>query len=323
MKKILTLLAVAFLNFQVLAQWQGTNPVYVTAGNVGIGTNNPVARLSIGDVTLPSQDGITWYGPDALSYGIYRTPGSWTAPAYQQLKFNFATGIILNPGTGWTKSYVDVQGGGLRVSTGNAGIGTTFPSTKLHVVINSPNSNYAAATYSDFSLMLQNSNSTNANLNILGFSDGAGWGIGHIGTIQTDQTNHYGRIFFSTRGSAGMKQQLLIDENGNVGIGSSSPSQKLTVNGTIYGKEVKVDLSVPGPDYVFEKSYSLPTLEEVKSYIDQNKHLPEVPTAKEMEKNGVMLGEMNMLLLKKVEELTLYIIEQEKRIKALEEKSKN
>lgn len=112
-----------------------------------------------------------------------------------------------------------------------------------------------------------------------------------------------------------------IKGTGEVGIGTTSPNQKLTVNGTIYGKEVKVDLSVPGPDYVFDKSYSLPSLEQVKSYIDQNKRLPEVPAAAEMEKNGVQLGEMNMLLLKKVEELTLYIIDQEKRIKSLEEKS--
>jgi len=75
---------------------------------------------------------------------------------------------------------------------------------------------------------------------------------------------------------------------------------------------VRVDLSVPGPDYVFERNYKLPTLEEIKFYIDRNKHLPEVPSASEMEKNGIPLGEMNMLLLKKVEELTLYVIEQNK-----------
>ncbi|MEJ0055097.1 MAG: hypothetical protein WDN75_05240 [Bacteroidota bacterium] len=92
------------------------------------------------------------------------------------------------------------------------------------------------------------------------------------------------------------------------------PIKKLTVNGTIYGKEVKVDLSVPGPDYVFEKSYNLPSLDEVKSYIDENKHLPEVPSAKEMEKNGINVSEMNMLLLKKIEELTLYVLELKKRM---------
>jgi hypothetical protein len=66
------------------------------------------------------------------------------------------------------------------------------------------------------------------------------------------------------------------------------------------------------PDYVFEKNYNLRPLAEVENYINQNKHLPEVPAAKEMEANGVNLGEMNMLLLKKVEELTLYVIELKK-----------
>jgi len=108
---------------------------------------------------------------------------------------------------------------------------------------------------------------------------------------------------------------------GNVGIGTTTPSSfKLAVEGKIWAKEVQVALTNPGPDYVFEKSYDLRTLEEVKIYIELNKHLPEIPSAKEMEKNGVQLGEMNMLLLKKIEELTLYIIEQEKRIQKLENK---
>lgn len=102
--------------------------------------------------------------------------------------------------------------------------------------------------------------------------------------------------------------------SGNVGIGTSNPNEKLTVNGTIYGKEIKVDLLVPGPDYVFEKDYNLPTLPEIKNYISQHKHLPEVPSAKDMEANGINVGEMNMILLKKVEELTLYMIEANKRI---------
>jgi len=63
------------------------------------------------------------------------------------------------------------------------------------------------------------------------------------------------------------------------------------------------------------------SLEETKAYIDANKHLPEVPSAKEMEKNGVQLGEMNLLLLKKVEELTLHLIEQEEQIKKLKQSS--
>ena len=142
-------------------------------------------------------------------------------------------------------------------------------------------------------------------------------GIGHNGTAGVIAVSYLnGEGFSPMTFETGNATRVTITADGKVGIGSANPNQLLTVNGTIYGKEVKVDLNLPGPDYVFEKSYSLPTLEEVKSYIDQNKHLPEVPSAKEMEKNGVMLGEMNMLLLKKVEELTLYVIELKQRDEA-------
>ena len=102
--------------------------------------------------------------------------------------------------------------------------------------------------------------------------------------------------------------------NGNVGIGTIIPDAKLAVKGTIHAQEVKVDLSVPGPDYVFEESYNLPSLTDTENFIKQNKHLPEVPSACEMEENGINLSEMNMILLKKVEELTLYLLKQNKTI---------
>jgi hypothetical protein len=111
---------------------------------------------------------------------------------------------------------------------------------------------------------------------------------------------------------------------GNVGIGTTNPTQKLTVNGTVYSTEVKVDVSAgTGPDYVFEPTYQLPSLTEIESYIKANKHLPEVPSAKEMETNGINLSEMNMLLLKKVEELTLHLITLEKEVNELKKNNKN
>ncbi|MBC8054613.1 MAG: hypothetical protein H7Y13_16255 [Sphingobacteriaceae bacterium] len=101
--------------------------------------------------------------------------------------------------------------------------------------------------------------------------------------------------------------------SGKVGIGTTSPDMTLTVKGKIHAEEVKVDLNVPGPDYVFEKNYDLKSLDEVEKYISANKHLPEIPSAKTMEKEGISMGDMQMKLLQKVEELTLYIIDQNKR----------
>jgi hypothetical protein len=104
---------------------------------------------------------------------------------------------------------------------------------------------------------------------------------------------------------------------GNVGVGTTAPDEKLTVKGKIHAQEVKVDLLGPlVPDYVFANDYKLKTLQEVEAYIKQNSHLPEIPSAQEIEKNGLMLAEMNMALLKKMEEMTLYMIEQEKRLNA-------
>lgn len=97
--------------------------------------------------------------------------------------------------------------------------------------------------------------------------------------------------------------------SGNVGVGTSTPDAPLTIKGRIHAEEVKVDLSVPAPDYVFHKEYRLNTLREVQNYIRENGHLPNIPSAKDMERHGVELGNMEMKLLEKIEELTLYVIE--------------
>ncbi|MBS7256723.1 hypothetical protein [Flavobacterium branchiicola] len=115
-------------------------------------------------------------------------------------------------------------------------------------------------------------------------------------------------------------------QNGNVGIGTTSPKNKLDVNGTIRSKEVKVTLD-NWSDFVFKKEYNLPTLEQVEKHITEKGHLENIPSEEEVLKNGINLGEINAKLLQKIEELTLYMIEmkkenekQDKKIKSLENK---
>ena len=121
------------------------NTNLIVEGNVGIGTAGPARKLHVegggqisllqsGSVATDSQAGLYWH--TANGYGIYRTPGAWTANTYRQLKIDWPTGIILDPGTGnnagYDKSYVEITGGkGLRVTQGNVGIGTASPSSGL------------------------------------------------------------------------------------------------------------------------------------------------------------------------------------------------
>lgn len=107
---------------------------------------------------------------------------------------------------------------------------------------------------------------------------------------------------------------------GSVGIGTATVPSGYTfaVDGKAIVEEVKVQLSGNWADYVFTKEYQLPTLKEVEQHINDNGHLINIPSAEEVEANGIELGEMNRLLLEKIEELTLYILEQEKRISDLE-----
>ena len=91
----------------------------------------------------------------------------------------------------------------------------------------------------------------------------------------------------------------------------------LAVNGSINAKEILVTETVPGSDYVFEEDYVLMPLSELEKYVNEQKHLPEVMSAKEFVENGYNLGEMDDVLLRKVEELTLYIIQQQKEIDGL------
>ncbi|QQT24833.1 hypothetical protein [Sphingobacterium spiritivorum] len=104
-----------------------------------------------------------------------------------------------------------------------------------------------------------------------------------------------------------------VKANGNVGIGTATPQDKLAVNGNIRAREIKVETN-NWPDYVFEEDYKLKSLAELETFIKANKHLPDIPSAKKIEEDGLSVGEMNKLMMKKIEELTLHLIEKDKQL---------
>jgi hypothetical protein len=123
----------------------------------------------------------------------------------------------------------------------------------------------------------------------------------------------------------------MTEKNGKIGIGTKTPDELLTVKGKIHTQEVLVDLNgAVAPDYVFESyfsgsseinpHYTMLSLDEIAIFIEKYRHLPGLPSAREIEKDGLHLKQMNLLLLEKIEELILYTIEQQKEINTLKEK---
>ena len=139
------------------------------------------------------------------------------------------------------------------------------------------------------------------------------------------QPNQGGIVFYTNNPVPVQENQIYsgnismaIKASGNVGIGTSSPDEKLAVNGKIHAREVRVDAK-DWPDYVFKPEYKLPSLNDLEKQIKEKGHLPDMPSAQMVETDGVALGNMVKQLLKSQEQLTLYIIKQEKQIKKLQQ----
>ena len=186
-------------------------------------------------------------------------------------------------GTGWQWD----KGLTLKRSNGYVGISTTNPLLPLH-----------------FPFGMQIGTSTTAGENF------------HV--VAHDWSGVYGLRFYNGNSGAG-SHLMTITNNGDVGIGTPTPSStyKLSVNGKIRAKEIKVESS--WSDFVFKPDYHLRTLSDVESFIKENGHLPEIPSEQEVTENGIELGSISSKLLQKIEELTLYIIQQQKEIDKLKE----
>lgn len=148
--------------------------------------------------------------------------------------------------------------------------------------------------------------------------------VQYLNSGTVEQTDTFTISFTQGYGSGGSSLWTAAGSDinyttGNVAIGTTAiPSgYKLAVNGNIIAEELKVQLQAQWPDYVFVDGYQLPSLEQVEQHIKENGHLINIPSAREVEQNGLLLGDMNRLLLEKIEELTLYTISQEKQLQQL------
>ncbi len=310
--------------------------------NVGIGITTPAHRLHIngGDLFVQSSSGLIRFGYQgsnewqmATTGGgadlrWYTTPdGGTTVTPRHYFSQNGNVGIGGFSGPGIPLARLDVIGSGSTSGTNNLILRNSIGDTLLRM--------------RDDGRMGIGYNGTSYGRTI----NTAGTGINFY---TATATGAFGGAVFPTDTSlvlwsnSGASNYLILQPSwGKTGIGTYSPNAKLHLNGnmliggtslnpatgytlSIDGKlictEARVQLTASWPDYVFADDYQLPSLESVEKFVKQNKHLPNIPAAAEVEKQGFDLGDMNRKLLEKVEQLTLHLIEMKKENKVLSER---
>ncbi|SDW58047.1 hypothetical protein SAMN05444410_1048 [Hydrobacter penzbergensis] len=306
MKKIVSI----FLLFQMYLPGYTQTNTFPATGNVGIGTTSPLDLLHAnGNIRWGGTNtNYVYSGQDGI--GLYlEQVGNTAAKSRVRLQSSKSSDL-----TNYSQFFIDPYNGfsfmTLGNANGNVGIGTSMPTYKLEAVTGG-----AAA------LRLQTSNSTVPNPQIdlydagryqetvISSSDGA-----TVGTYLASYSNH--PLMFGTNHSTA---QVTLVSSGNLGIGTINPSEKLSVNGNIRTQKLIVT-QLGWSDYVFDKDYKLRSLQDLEAFIKENKHLPEVPSTKEVSEKGISVGDNQALLLKKIEELTLYVIELKKEINKIKNK---
>ncbi len=292
-----------------------SNPKY---SYIGVGTENPMDRFQVNNGFTKFVIGAGSTGLNSstsyLGFNAGRKNNEWvletdhahnggnviTADIFGNLRFICVKSQ--DPALG-NQTFTDAQmldNTKMFISkTGKVGIGTSNPGADLEVLTRGEGSVRAYA-FGNYSSTLWAENFQN------------GFGL----SVDSNGIGHILENFYNPKA-------IVSFFHGKVGIGEVSlptytSAHKLFVEGGITTEEVIVKLKNDWSDYVFNKDYRLRSIQELEDYINKNNHLPEIPDAEEVKKNGVDLGQMNALLLKKVEELTLYVIELKKEIQELQ-----
>lgn len=323
-----------------LQQGIGQTNVYPSTGNVGLGTASPshLLTLDLGN----TRNGINIKSDGdlgAYSDLMFEMKTTTNVPAGKPTMWMFSSrkdGFFSNDISGNTlEMYATKKGGGYlapllfksngdlvlagarNATNGFVGVGVSNPRALLDV-----GRFVSGGTTASVLARLEQGDAQGTFLGVKGWETalpgygavygGKAFSIDHIFYGQLNSAiNFYrggsltgGFMTFATNNGT---EQMRINYNGNVGIGTANPNEKLSVNGNIRAKEIKVEQS-NWPDYVFKSSYTLMPLQKVEAFIKANGYLPEMPSAKEVEAKGIEVGANQALLLKKIEELTLYMI---------------
>jgi len=298
---------------------------FPTTGNVGIGTTTPTGILDIqksnvnaGGKAVVNIIGSTWEG-DGASLVLNQV---WHDRHYKTILDNFG-GTNAQTGSGlkiqtsyWNGTDINTITSLVLSPSGNLGIGTTTPKSKLTIRSGGTGVSIHPAKAPYYGTIAFNREAFDGEI-----FDPSGQAF-QINNGGNDKNLHF-QVYNGNDGKLITNNALVINgSNGNVSIGTANTQSMLTVAGDITSREIKVTVNA-GADFVFEKDYDLPSLESVDKFLKQNKHLPEIASAKEMQKDGINLSEMNIKLLQKIEELTLYVIEMKKENDKQNEEIKN
>ena len=330
----------------------GTKMYLNAAGDFGVGTVSPTARLHVngGDTYLEGELYAGAANPVGNTWSVahFQNPAAGTGSAIflqtADSGFSGSDGFQMSLGTGATPDvfFTNREGEGFGFfstaineivtfdGSGNVGIGNTSPTGRLHVVggdtylmggnvgigTTAPSDHLVIMDTTDPVFTIGNDAFNEATSGKLYFDeDATAGGLCGIGFEHDGAANRLHLV----GGCPGLDTLMSVTRGGSFMFGTQDIANgyMMSVAGKIMCEELRVELEADWPDYVFSDDYNLMSLANLEKFIQTNNHLPNIPSAEEVQDSGIEVGEMQKLMMEKIEELTLYILQQQKEIDAL------